>query len=103
MQWVSLFIMFKGGEPVWSDKPVQEQTTAVAEWSTGLCVRQQQTGEQQLDASKTQSQVELSHLRYPGTDCLGQGSNLRAVLKHSRHSAAVGGASIASTSAAMGA
>lgn len=77
MQWVSLFIMFKGGEPVWPDKPVQEQTTAAAERSTGLCVRQQQTGEQQLNASKTQSQVELSHLRYPGTDCLGLGCNLQ--------------------------
>lgn len=74
---------------MWSDKPVQEPPTAAAERSTCLCVCQQQTGEQQLNASKTQSQVELSHLRYPGTDCLGQGSNLR-VLNCFRDSAAVG-------------
>lgn len=75
---------------MWSDKPVQEPPTAAAERSAGLCVCQQQTGEQQLNASKTQSQVELSHLRYPGTDCLGQGSNLRGVLNCFRDSAAVG-------------
>lgn len=79
MRWVTLFIVFKGGEPMWSDKSVQEPPTAAAERSAGLCVCQQQTGEQQLNASKTQSQVELSHLRYPGTDCLEQGSNLRGV------------------------
>lgn len=83
---------------MWADKPVQEQTTAAAERSTSLCVRQQQAGEQQLDASKTQSQVELSHLRYPGTDRLGQGSYLRGVLKCSRDSASVGGASATCTS-----
>lgn len=77
LRWVTLFIVFKGGEPMWSNKPVQEPPTAAAERSASLCVCQQQTGEQQLNASKTQSQVELSHLRYPGTDRLGQGSNLR--------------------------